>query len=317
MHEHEHEHEHAHEHGHQHGPGGHHHAPANFGRAFALRIGLKAAYVAVEAYRRNASHTMSLLADAGHNLGDVLGLGAAWLAQILSRRRPAGRFTYGLRRSSILSALGNAIVLLLVTGAIAWEAVQRLIAPGPVAGKTVMIVAGIGILVNGATALLFASGRRGDMNIRGAFVHMASDAAMAFAVVLAGVAIWFGGWLWIDPAVSLVVAALIVAGTWSLLRSSLDLALDAVPAGIDRDAVERFLRAQPGVTGLHDLHIWGMSTTETALTAHLVRPGPPADDSLLHQLAADIRSRFGIGHATFQIEQLQDGRCALAPENSV
>ncbi len=298
--------------GHAHGPGGHHHAPANFGRAFAIGIALNVAYVTGEAVWGVLAHSLSLLADAGHNLGDVLGLASAWLAASLGRRLPSGRFTYGLRRCSILSALGNAVVLLVVTGGIAWEAVRRLLAPEPVAGQVVMIVAGIGILVNGATALMFASGRRGDLNIRAAFLHMASDALMAGGVVLAGTLIWCTGWLRIDPLVSLVVAVLIVAGTWSLLRHSLDLALDAVPPGIDRDAVELYLRQLPGVTDLHDLHIWGMSTTETALTAHLVRPGLPTDDALLRRIADELRRRYGIGHATFQVEHGQDGPCALA-----
>ena len=303
--------------GHQHGPGGHHHAPASFGRAFAIGIALNIAYVVGEAVYGVLAHSLSLLADAGHNLGDVLGLATAWLAEVLGRRLPSSRFTYGLRRSSILSALSNAIVLLVVTGGIAWEAVRRLITPEPVAGNIVMIVAAIGILVNGGTALLFASGRKGDLNIRGAFLHMASDALMALAVVVAGAAIWFTGWLWIDPLISLLVAGVIVAGTWSLLRGSLDLALDAVPPGIDCAAVESFLRQLPGVTDLHDLHIWGMSTTETALTAHLIRPDLPTDDGLLQRAAADLRRRFGIGHATFQVEHGQSGCCVLAPAGTV
>ena len=264
------------------------------------------------------AHSLALLADAGHNLGDVLGLAAAWLAQGLGRRQPTTRFTYGLRRSSILSALGNSVVLLVVTGAIAWEAVRRLLlVPAPVGGETVMAVAAIGIVVNGITALMFAAGRKGDLNIRAAFQHMAADALLAAGVVAAGAVIWFTGWLWLDPLVSLVLSAVIVAGTWSVLRHSLDLALDAVPPGIDGVAVERFLRQLPGVVDLHDLHIWGMSTTETALTAHLVRPNLAADDAMLRQAAADLRSRFGIGHATFQVERDPDGRCALAVAGSV
>ncbi len=300
-----------------HAPGGHHHAPASFGRAFAIGIVLNVAYLAGEVVFGVLAHSLSLLADAGHNLGDVLGLASAWIAQSLGRRLPSGRFTYGLRRSSILSALGNAIILLVVTGGIAWEAVRRLITPEPVAATIIMIVAAVGIVVNGGTALLFAAGRHGDLNIRGAFLHMASDALMALAVVVAGAAIWGTGWRWIDPVISLLVAAVIVAGTWSLLRGSLDLALDAVPAGIDHAEVESFLRQLPGVTDLHDLHIWGMSTTETALTAHLVRPDLPTDDGLLHRAAEDLRRRYGIGHATFQIEHGQAGPCALAPGGTV
>nr|WP_321986871.1 cation diffusion facilitator family transporter [uncultured Lichenicoccus sp.] len=328
-HDHDHEHDHGHDDhgcggthahapGHAHGPGGHSHAPASFGRAFAIGIALNAAYVGGEAVAGLLAHSLALLADAGHNLGDVLGLAAAWLAQGLGRRRPSTRYTYGLRRSSILSALGNSVVLLVVTGAIAWEAVRRLLlAPAPVAGGTVMVVAAIGIAVNGITALMFAGGRKGDLNIRAAFQHMAADALLAAGVVAAGGVIWLTGWRWLDPLVSLVLAAVIVAGTWSVLRHSLDLALDAVPPGIDRIAVEGFLRQLPGVVDLHDLHIWGMSTTETALTAHLVRPGLEVDDAMLRQAASDLRVRFGIGHATFQVEQELDGRCILAIAGSV
>ncbi len=312
------------DHGHAHGAAAglhhhhhHHHAPTDFGRAFAIGIALNLAYVLAEVACGVVAHSLSLFADAGHNLGDVLALAAAWVAQRLGSRQPSARFTYGLRRCSILSALGNAIVLLVITGGIAWEAVRRMLEPAPVAGRLVMAAAFVGILVNGATALLFARGRHGDVNLRGAFLHMASDAAMAAAVVLAGALIWYTGWRWIDPATSLVVSLVIVAGTWSLLRHSLELALDAVPPGIDRDAVESFLRALPGVTDLHDLHIWGMSTTETALTAHLVRPHLPTDDAWLRRAADDLRRRYGIGHATFQIEHGQDGPCALALAGAV
>ena len=312
------DHGHAHAPGHAHGPGhAHHHAPADFGRAFAIGIALNLAYVLAEAACGVVAHSLSLFADAGHNLGDVLALAAAWVAQRLGSRQPSGRFTYGLRRCSILSALGNAILLLVITGGIAWEAVRRMLEPAPVAGRLVILAASAGIAVNGVTALLFARGRHGDVNLRGAFLHMAADAAMACTVVLAGVLIWCTGWRWIDPATSLVVAVVIVAGTWSLLRHSLDLALDAVPPGIDRHAVEDFLRGLPGVIDLHDLHIWGMSTTETALTAHLVRPHLPTDDAWLRRAAEELRRHYGIGHATFQIEHGQDGPCALALAGAV
>ena len=315
---HDQDHGHVHGHGHAHGPGGHHHAPANFGLAFAVGIALNLAYVGGEAAYGVIAGSLALLADAGHNLGDVLGLAAAWLASWLGRRLPSARFTYGLRRSSILSALLNAIVLLVVTGGIAWEAIRRLVHPDAVAGSIVMIVAAVGILVNGITALLFMSGAKSDLNLRGAFLHMASDAATAAAVVVAGFLIIETGWLRIDPAISLVVSLVIVLGTWSLLRQSLDLALDGVPAGIDRAAVERDLRALPGVGDLHDLHIWGMSTTETALTAHLIRPGLPADDAMLRAAAAALDRDHGIGHATFQVETGEDGHtCRLAPEHVV
>ena len=309
--------DHAGAHGHAHGHAGHTHAPASFGRAFGVGIVLNIAYVGAEATWGVLGHSLALLADAGHNLGDVLALAGAWTAAALGRRRPSKRFTYGLRRSSILSALSNAIILLVVTGGIAWAAILRLMQPAPVAGKMVMIVAAVGILVNGGTALLFMSGRKHDLNLRGAFLHMASDALMTACVVAAGAAIWLTGWRWIDPAVSLLAAAGIVVGTWSLLRQSLDLALDAVPGGIDPQAVERFLRRLPGVTDLHDLHIWGMSTTETALTAHLVRPGCAIDDSLLASIAGDLAERYGISHATFQIEHGTDGRCPQAAEGAL
>ena len=320
-HGHDHGHDAQHEQGHDHAGhshvGGHVHAPASFGRAFAIGIGLNVAYVAAEAVYGVAAHSLALLADAGHNAGDVLGLVAAWLASWLGKRAPAGSFTYGLRGSSILAALGNAVVLLLVTGGIAWEAVQRLFAPEPVAGATIMLVAALGIVVNGVTAWLFMSGRKGDLNIRGAFLHMASDALVSAGTVLAGGLILWTGWHWIDPAISLVISVVIVAGAWSLLRDSVRMALAAVPPGIDRPAVEAFLRGLPGVQSVHDLHIWGMSTTETALTAHLVRPGS-LDDALLHHAAEQLRERFSIGHATFQLEAGDPAHpCPLASEQVV
>ena len=295
-HDHDHHVRHGHDHaGHSHA-GGHVHAPASFGRDFAIGIGLNVAYVVAEVIYGLGADSLALLADAG----DLLGLVAAWLAAWLGKRAPAGSFTYGLRGSSILAALGNAIVLLLVTGGIAWEAIQRLSTPEPVAGATIMVVAALGMVVNGVTAWLFMSGRKGDLNIRGAFLHMASDALVAAGTVVAGGLIWWTGWHWLDPAISLVISVVIVAGPWSLLRDSVQLALGAVPPGIDRPAVEAFLRGLPGVQSVHDLHIWGMSTTETALTAHLVRPGN-FDDALLHRAAAELRERFSNGHATFQL----------------
>ncbi len=302
-----------HEH-HHHCAGGHVHAPANFGRAFAIGIALNVAYVLAEAFYGVASHSLALLADAGHNLGDVLGLAAAWGASILSKRRPSGKYTYGLRRSSILAALGNAIVLLVVTGGIAWEGIRRLLEPEPTAGVTIMVVAAVGIFVNGITAWLFMSGRKGDMNVRGAFLHMASDALVAFGVVVAGGLILWTGWHWLDPAISLVISAVIVWGTWSLLRGSLDLSLDAVPEGVDKEKVETALRGLPGVVEMHDLHIWGLSTTETALTAHLVR-GDAADDAgLLAHACEEMHQHFEIAHATFQFETPEMAvQCKLRP----
>jgi cobalt-zinc-cadmium efflux system protein len=301
------------DHGHAHGPshGHHHHAPTDFGRAFAVGIALNGVYVVGEATYGVFANSLSLLADAGHNAGDVVSLGLAWLAAWLAGKAPSNRFTYGLRGSSILAALSNAVLLALVTGAIAWEAVLRLMSPQPAAGPTMMVVAGIGIVINGVTALMFASGRDSDLNVRSAFQHMASDALVALGVVAAGAAIWFTHWLWLDPVVSLVISAVIVFGTWSLLREALALALDGVPASVDRVRVQSYLAGLPGVIEVHDLHIWGMSTTETALTAHLVRPGAMVDDALLAQVCSELKSRFSIHHATLQVE---DGSspCELA-----
>ncbi|HWA60283.1 MAG TPA: cation diffusion facilitator family transporter [Caulobacteraceae bacterium] len=312
---HDHDHDHGHHHGHSHG---HSHAPASFGRAFGVGIALNTAYVAAEAVYGVLSNSLALLADAGHNFGDVLGLAVAWLAAWLSRRAPSERFTYGLRGSSILAALTNAVVLLLVTGGIAWEAVLRLAHPEPAAGVTIMIVATVGVVINGATAMMFASGRKGDVNIRGAFLHMASDALIALGVVITGGLILMTRWLWLDPAISLVISAVIVWGTWSLMRESLGLALQGVPAGIDQKAVQAFLGGTPGVTEVHDLHIWGMSTTETALTAHLVRPEGAASDDLLHELCDTLRRRFSIAHATLQFETGAGAHpCSLAPRDTV
>jgi cobalt-zinc-cadmium efflux system protein len=310
---------HTHGHGHAHGPV-HAHAGAAvvYGRAFAIGIGLNLAYVAAEAGFGVVSGSLALLADAGHNLGDVLGLALSWGAAVLSRREPSQRFTYGLRSSSILAALANAIILLVVTGGIAWEAVLRLSHPVPVAGATVAWVAAIGILVNGFTALLFARGRSRDLNVRSAFLHMAADALIAAGVVVTGIAIALTGLLWLDPAVGLVVSAVIVYGTWGLIKDATGLALDAVPEGIDVARVRAHLAALPGVGEVHDLHIWGMSTTETALTCHLVMPGGHPGDAALGRLARELEARFGIHHATIQIELADsDEVCALTPESVV
>lgn len=310
---------HGHDHGHHHhASGGHHHAPASFGRAFAIGISLNLAYVLAEAFWGLSVHSVALLADAAHNLGDVIGLGGAWLASWLSKRGPSGHYTYGLRRSSILAALANAIVLLVVTGGIAWEAIQRLITPEPTGGLVIMVVAVAGIFVNGITAWLFMSGRKGDLNIRAAFMHLAADASLALGVAIAGAIIMVTGLLWMDPAVSLVISVVIVIGTWSLLRDAVKFSLDAVPPGIDPSAVERYLGSLPGLSEVHDLHIWGMSTTETALTAHLVRIDTAADGDLLHRIAHEMRERFGIGHATVQLETPEMAKlCELRPGDVV
>ena len=271
------------------------HAPESFGTAFAVGIALNLTFVAVEFVYGVLANSMALVADAGHNLSDVLSLAIAWIASVLTRRPPSARLTYGLGGSSIVAALFNAVLLLVAVGAIAWEAILRLFHPEPVASGTVMIVAAVGIVINGATAWLFASGRKGDLNIRGAFLHMVADAAVSAGVVAAAAVILLTGWLWLDPLTSLVVVGLIVWGTWSLLRDSLAMSVSAVPAAIDPQAVRRYLESRPGVAAVHDLHIWPMSTTETALTAHLVLPGGHPGDEFLMQATTELRHRSGSG----------------------
>ncbi len=307
---------------HTRGPHHHHHAhahaPASFGAAFAIGIALNAGFVIAEAAFGVAGNSLALIADAGHNAGDVASLAMAWLATALGRRAPFGRYTYGLRGSSILAALANAVLLLLVTGAIAWTAILRLIHPAPAQGATMMAVAAIGVVVNGATALLFARGRHGDVNLRGAFLHMAADALVALGVVLAGGLVLITHRDWVDPAASLAVSAVIIWGTWSLMRESLDMALDAVPRSVDRDAVFAYLSDLPEVSAVHDLHIWGMSTTETALTAHLVLEGEAPGDGLIAKVCAELRGRFAVHHATLQLESPPDAAaCVLAPHEVV
>jgi cobalt-zinc-cadmium efflux system protein len=295
-----------HPHSHDHAHGGHHHhhgAPDNHGRAFAIAIALNTGFVAVELAYGFIADSTALIADAGHNLSDVLGLSLAWAAAILSRRLPSNRYTYGLRSTSILAALANSVLLMFISGAIALEALHRFVAPPAVGATTVMWVAGAGIIVNGASAWLFARGGSSDLNIRGAYLHMLADAAVSLAVVVVGLAMMFTGWYWLDPAISLVIVAVIVAGTWKMLEESLQLALSAVPAHIDAAAVENYLRLCPGVLDIHDLHIWGMSTTESALTVHLVMPeGYPGDD-FMDDISRTLRQRFGVHHSTLQVEQ--------------
>lgn len=297
---------------------GHTHAlaPATRSRAFALGMALNVAFIAAEVIFGVRAHSLALLADAGHNLSDVLGLGLAWGALLLGQRPPTERHTYGWRRASILAALANAILLLVAVGGIAWEALQRLGHPEPVAGGVVMAVAGLGVLINGATALLFISGRKEDINVRGAFLHMAADAVVSLGVVAAGLAMARTGWLWLDPSVSLMIGAVIVWGTWSLLRESLRLAMDAVPQGVDLPEVEAYFQALPGITAVHDLHIWAMSTTEIALTAHLVKPDAEVDDALLQRIKRDLHERFRIEHTTIQLER-EVGRCDQAPASVI
>ncbi|MBD2207345.1 cation transporter [Calothrix sp. FACHB-1219] len=303
-----------HDHKHQ----GHEHVHGNYNRAFAIGTALNIGFVIVEAVYGYRANSLALVADAGHNLSDVLGLLLAWGASALTLRPPTRRHTYGLRRSSILAALVNALVLLLAMGAIAWEAVRRFSEPSSVSGGTVIGVAVVGIIINTVTALMFMSGRQKDLNIRGAFLHMAADAGVSLGVVLAGIAIVFTGWLWFDPVVSLIIVVVVVVGTWQLLKDSLDLALDAVPAGIEPLAVRTYLAELRDVAGVHDLHIWGMSTTETALTAHLVMPTGHPGDAFLVQVNRELQDHFGIEHTTFQIETGDPSYpCPLAQENVV
>lgn len=282
-----------------------------------MGIALNVAFVVLEAVFGLLANSVALLADAGHNLSDVLGLVIAWAAATLSKRPPSQRFTYGLRGTSILAALFNALFLLVAVGGIAWEALQRLLHPEPVQGLTVIAVASVGIVINGFTAWLFMSGRKSDLNIEGAFLHMAADAAVSLGVVVAAVIILVTGWLWLDPLVSLVIGGVILWGTWKLLRESVALSLSAVPTHIDRSAVEAFLEGLKGVEDVHDLHVWPMSTTETALTCHLVIPtGHPGDDFLMGT-AHDLQHKFGIGHVTLQIEVSRSTACSLAPDHVV
>jgi cobalt-zinc-cadmium efflux system protein len=294
-------------HGHE-----HHYGTAQFDRAFALGTALNLGFVVIEAGFGLLANSVGLLADAGHNLGDVLSLTLAWAASWLTRRRPTGRHTYGFGSSSIFAALINAVVLLVVVGAIGVEAIGRLVRPEPVAAGIVIWVAAAGILVNGFSARLFRRGRKHDVNLRAAYLHLAGDSAVSAGVVIAGLAISATGWFWLDPLASLVIAAVIVLATLGVLRQSLRLAMDAVPEGIDRMEVEAYLAKLPGVIAVHDLHIWALSTTESALTVHVVRPGQGPDDEFLRGAAAELRQRFRIGHTTIQIEH--DGaECHLAP----
>ena len=290
---------HAH-HGHEHGHS--HQAPASFGKAFVIAISLNVGFTVVEFIYGFLAQSSALMADAGHNLSDVLGLVVAWVGMLLARKIPDQRFTYGLRGSSILAALANAMFLMIACGAISWDAIRRLADPPEVSSMTVIVVAAIGILINAASAWLFVKGSKGDLNIRGAFLHLVADAAVSLGVVIAGVAILMTDWNWLDPVVSLLIVVVIVIGTWGLLRESLKLALNAVPALIDLNEVEAWLRDQPGVLDIHDLHVWGMSTTESALTAHLVMPGG-ADDAFVDGVADELHHRFGIEHTTLQVER--------------
>lgn len=297
----------------------HHHEDINpASRAFAVGVGLNITFVVIEVVFGLRANSLSLLADAGHNFSDVIGLLLAWGAVILAQRAPSERFTYGLRSSTILAALANAMLLLIAVGGIAWEAVHRFSAPSDVSEMTMIWVAAAGVVINLATALMFMQGRKHDINLRGAFLHMMADALVSVGVVLGGIGMLWSGWTWLDPAISLTIAVVIFAGTWGLLKASLRLSLHAVPEGIESGDVMEYLQGLSQVQEVHDLHIWGMSTTEVALTVHLVMPQGHPGDAFLDQLAEKLHQRFRITHATFQVELGEEGiACRLAPSHVV
>jgi cobalt-zinc-cadmium efflux system protein len=308
-----HDHDHSHHddhHGHSHGHG-HAHTPTNFGRAFALTTALNLGLVVVQVVYGLIADSVALLADAGHNFGDAVGLVLAWIAYSLARVRASERFTYGFRSASILSAFANAVLLLVATGAIAWEALRRFADPPEVAGTTVMIVAAAGIVINGLSAWILMAGRKDDLNIRGAFLHLVADAAVSVGVVIGGAIIVATGWNWIDPAVSIVIAVVIVWGTWSLLRESFELSMQAVPKGIVLAEVRTYFEGLPGIAGVHHLHVWAMSTTENALTVHLVFPAGHPGDAFLAQICEALSHRFRIHHPTIQVELAEGASCAI------
>lgn len=311
-----HEQHHGHDHGHGHGHGHHHHGPTH-GPAFAIATTLNLAFVVIEVGTGIIGHSTALLADAGHNFSDVLSLVLAWGANRLSQRPPSARYTYGMKSASILAALANASLLWVALGAILIETIRNFAAPQPVAAPLVMGVAAAGIAINGLSALMFLRGAKDDINLRAAFQHLLGDAAVSAGVVVAGGIVLLTGWNWIDPITSLIITAVIALGSWSLLRESVQLGLLGVPAGINQDGVRDFLGAQPGVTAVHDLHIWPMSTTETALTAHLVIPGGHPGDAFLHHIAHELADDFSIGHATIQVETAEGEDCALHSDGVV
>jgi cobalt-zinc-cadmium efflux system protein len=295
----------------------HSRAPENFGRSFAIATVLNIALVAAQVAYGLLTNSLALLADAGHNFGDVMGLVMAWGAFAVADWQPSDRFTYRLRAASILSAFANGLILLVATGAIAWEAVQRFMSPEPVATGTVIIVAACAVVVNGVSAWMLSRGSQSDLNMRGAFLHMLADAGVSVAVIAAAAGIMLTGRQWLDPAVSLLISVVILIGTWRLLREALRLSLNAAPSGIDPAEVQRYLRGLPEVAEVHDLHIWAMSTTETALTCHLVTPAGHPGDEFLHRVAHELQRKFEIGHTTVQIELNDSGRCALQPDSVV
>lgn len=289
----------------------HHHHASNYGRAFAIGISLNVAFVLVEAFYGWQADSLALLSDAGHNLSDVLGLLVAWGGFFLARLRPNHKHTYGLGRATMMAAMFNALILLVAIGGIVWEAVARFSHPVPIQADTVMLVAGIGVVINGVTAWLFMSGSKGDLNMRGAFLHMAADALVSLGVVIAAALFIWTGWSWLDPAISLLIAVVILLGTWGLLRQSLHLSLDGVPADIELDEVRSYLAALPDVSEVHDLHVWAMSTSEVALTVHLVVPGGHPGDDFLCRVSEELHDRFDIDHATIQLERSSQ-MCALS-----
>ena len=306
------------EHNHNHDDHEHHHGPANYNMAFAVGITLNLGFVILEAFYGYLSHSLALMADAGHNLSDVLGLLLAWGATYLATKKPSKKYTYGYRSSSILASLANAVFLLVAVGGIAWEAVHRFNSHEPIGTSTVMIIAGIGIFVNGITAILFMSGRKKDLNLKGAYLHMLSDAVVSVGVVIAGLIIRYTGLNWIDPLVSLIISAVIIVGTWNLLSASAQLALNAVPENVNAEKVMLYLKGISFVSEVHDLHIWAMSTTETALTAHIIMETGHPGDLFLKKLRHELDHDFGIHHATVQIE-IGDSKekCEMAPDEVV
>lgn len=312
--------EHSHDadgHGHSVHDHGHVHAPKDFGPMFAIATALNVGLVAIQVFYGIAAHSVALLADAAHNFGDALGLVIAWGAHVLAKLNPTTRYTYGFRSASILAALLNGVILLVATGGIAWEATQRFFEPGEVAGLTVMVVAAIGIVINGLSAWLLMAGQKDDLNIRGAFLHMIGDAAVSLGVVVAGGIIIFTGWNWLDPTVSIIISVVIVWGTWGLLREAVNQSLSAVPSEISPKEVSKYLNGLSGVEAIHDLHIWAMSTTETALTCHLVMPKGHPGDEFLKELYHQLHDKFEIAHPTLQIELGNADICKLAPDHVV
>ncbi len=305
-------HAHAHDHAHDHG-----HAKPGAGRAFVIGIALNMAFVVVEATFGVLSHSMALVADAGHNLSDVLGLALAWAAMLLARRKPTARRTYGMRATTILASLGNALVLLFVTGGVAWESVRRIATPEPLAGKTIIVVALVGVVINASSAMLLMRDKDRDLNVKSAYMHLAADAAVSLGVAISGAVMLATSWWWLDAAVSIALSVVILVGTWSVLKSSFHLALQGVPGHVDVDAVRSYLAALPSVCEVHDLHIWAMSTTEVALTAHLVVPYERCEPTFMRDVAKHLHDVFAIEHATIQLEPPEQAPCALAPDEKL